>query len=780
MQRPIRGRNFYQRFGDGILLLMILPLPWLAWMAYLSFASASQSVRQWLPRDMEEVEVYDWFVERFGKDEMVVVSWPACRLANPQVDRLAESFVAATGYDQEANPNRYFAHAVTGPQLVRRLTSGEVGLSRAEAIRRLTGTLVGSDGDTTCIILVVSEFGAANRQPAIESIYRIAESQYGLPRDGLHLGGPTVDAATNMAVLRNSLYEMAAWSIVVVILVCWLRLGSVWLTLIVIFTASYSTAATLAVLHVTGGQMNLTLVTVPVLVFVLSTSSSIHLVNYYRQALVHGDVVFAPARAVEHGWRPCLLALGTTAIGMASLTTSKIIPIREFGMYSAVGLMLSAAVLLLILPSALSCCGGLLDSLNAKRRLATLGPDANHTGLKSDRLAGWLAPVVTRRHRLITAGFVAAMLTLGSGLVWLEASLKLQNRFPGNSRIMRDCRWLEANVGPLVPLEVVVRFSESCPMGHLERLQFVNRVQNSIERLDAVDATLSSANFTAPVPDGKGIRQVVQRSILESRLAQQRQRDNTPPFLVSDEHEELWRINVRVNALNDIDYGFFIDEVKENVERLVDESDPQSVKVTYTGAVPLLYRCLRMLLYDLMTSFLLAFGLIAVVFIIILRSPQGGTLAMMPNLFPIIVVFGAMGWLTIYVDSGTMKTASVAIGIAVDGTFHFLTWFRRGVSRGMSRCGSIRFAYSRCAGAMINSTVICAAGLIPFTFSTYIPTVRFAWLMIALLSIALLGDLLFLPALLAGPFARFFVRRQDHAPNESSQMHDFPHGNVAE
>ena len=96
---------------------------------------------------------------------------------------------------------------------------------------------------------------------------------------------------------------------------------------------------------------------------------------------------------------------------------------------------------------------------------------------------------------------------------------------------------------------------------------------------------------------------------------------------------------------------------------------------------------------------------------IILKSPTAGLLSMVPNVFPIVVIFGLMGWIGVLVDIGIMMTASVAMGVAVDDTVHFLTWFRRGILSGLDRRGAVRLAYERCATAMIETTLIGGLGL---------------------------------------------------------------------
>ena len=103
-----------------------------------------------------------------------------------------------------------------------------------------------------------------------------------------------------------------------------------------------------------------------------------------------------------------------------------------------------------------------------------------------------------------------------------------------------------------------------------------------------------------------------------------------------------------------------------------------------------------------------------------------------------------------------MMTASVAMGVAVDDTIHFLTWFRNGIRAGRSRQDAILQAYRRVAMAMTQTTIIGGLGLSVFMISTFTPTQRFGTLMLTLLAAALVGDLILLPALLAGRWGEWF------------------------
>ncbi|MDC0936415.1 MMPL family transporter [Pirellulales bacterium] len=189
---------------------------------------------------------------------------------------------------------------------------------------------------------------------------------------------------------------------------------------------------------------------------------------------------------------------------------------------------------------------------------------------------------------------------------------------------------------------------------------------------------------------------------------------------------------------------------------LTDASGPRPIRAVFTGMVPVVYKTQRQLLFSLRESIGWATVIIAGVMMFVLRSPLAGLISMIPNVFPIVIVFGALGWLGIKVDIGIMMTASVALGVAVDDTVHFLTWFRRGVREGLNRVEATKMAYERCAKAMMQTTIIGGLGLSVFATSSFTPTQQFGYLMITMLGAALVGDLLLLPAILAGPLGRFF------------------------
>ncbi|MFM7163185.1 MAG: MMPL family transporter, partial [Planctomycetaceae bacterium] len=157
-------------------------------------------------------------------------------------------------------------------------------------------------------------------------------------------------------------------------------------------------------------------------------------------------------------------------------------------------------------------------------------------------------------------------------------------------------------------------------------------------------------------------------------------------------------------------------------------------------------------------SFAGAFLSIAVVVMFVLRNPLAGFLAMIPNVLPIVAVFGVISWLGIQIDIGSTVTASIALGITIDGTLHLVTWFRQGILEGKTRAEAVAQALGHCGPAMWQTTLIVSCGLIVLYPCDLVLISRFGWLMAVLLAAASISDLVLTPALLAGPLGALIER----------------------
>jgi predicted RND superfamily exporter protein len=545
----------------------------------------------------------------------------------------------------------------------------------------------------------------------------------------------------------------------------------------------------------------------PALVYVLAISGAIHLVNHYREAILDGDLYGAAGRAIEHGWKPAFLCSLTTAFGLISLYGSDLGPISKFGTYSALAMMLMLFVLFAFLPAALqfwkprlgkssghaladrTVAGKAEGARPAESSAATSLRPTNWLRLRA-RLESWnpwahIGSFIIRHHVAVSIACMAFIVAMGLGLTRVRTTIDLLKLFDGQARILQDYRWLESNVGRLVPMEIAVQFAPQARADKdarpgepgqgftfLERLEFISAIQQRIEKQlgapgkDVVGPSLSAVTFVPPLPTRqRGMSAVVRRTTLNSQLQQSYDALLDSGYLAIDKKDgdEIWRISLRVAAFKDVDYGRFSDELRRLVDPAIAAQNEQvavherpAVTAIYTGVVPIVYKAQRALLESLIKSTVWSFLTITPLLMLVCRGARAGLVAMLPNVLPVLVVFGGMGWLGQAVDIGSMMSASIALGVAVDDTIHYLTWFRDDLKRSRNRHVAILAAYERCATPTTQASLINGLGLSVFALSTFVPTKQFGLLMLTILIAGLIAELILLPALLAGPLGRVF------------------------
>jgi predicted RND superfamily exporter protein len=178
-----------------------------------------------------------------------------------------------------------------------------------------------------------------------------------------------------------------------------------------------------------------------------------------------------------------------------------------------------------------------------------------------------------------------------------------------------------------------------------------------------------------------------------------------------------------------------------------------------TGMVPVFLRTQEALRDSLIESFALDYLLIGVVLVILLKGVWPALVAILPTVFPVTLVFGLLAWGGMAVDIGSMVTASVALGIGVDATIHLHAWFEKGLRQGLSREEAIAQSMAHCGPAMVQTSAIICLGLLGLMGADLVLVSRFGWLMAALVFVATLSDIVFLPTLMAGPLGKLMEAR---------------------
>ncbi len=628
--------------------------------------------------------------------------------------------------------------------------------------RKLVENCYEKIGSPIAVVVTLSEAGAAEKSKAIAAIREAAIASF-IPDDGLIVGGRVVAAAElNNGVIRAAWNPNATsilgksvigFSGLVGILFALYSLKCLRLGTLVIFVSYYSAFLGLSLIPLSGGSMNMVLVVLPTLLMVLALSGAIHIANYWKHAVWENPKT-AVAEATKMARQPCLMAAFTTSLGLISLINSDLAPVREFGFYAAIGCMISVAMVLYGLPALLQ--------MTPLRRSAPEEVNPKRWSIYSD--------IICRRWLPIGAATIVLAIVCSIGLQHFDVETKVIRYFPETSPVVQDYQTIEDNLAGISPVEILVRFDKQgqSDLRFLERVELVRKVEEEIRNHPEVSGAISMSSFLperkAP-SENAAMREKIfynRRSNETEKRIKEEHADQSSAFIVMNRlpevnGDELWRINAQAAVLSDADYTTLTQQLSNRVGKITRYH--AGVDHIVTGTVPLFLRTQRAVLDSLVWSSFAAFVLIAAVMIWVLKDPIAGIGSMIPNVLPVISIFGLVSWFGQKIDIGTMVTASVAMGIAVDGTLHLLTWFRDGLRKGMSRPDSVKQALMHCGPAMWQTSAAVGIGLLVLFPADLLLISRFGWLMALLIGAAFVGDMVLLPCMLVGPLGQLIERR---------------------
>ncbi len=470
------------------------------------------------------------------------------------------------------------------------------------------------------------------------------------------------------------------------------------------------------------------------LVVVLAISDDVHMLQHYGLARRSGTHEDAFVHTVAHLLAPLFGASATTALGMLSLATSQVVAVREFGMGAAIGVMVDFAISIVLVPTL----------------LAWVQSEPDHAPQESWFLEPLrrVSQFATRRARLVLAVAGVIVAIAGVGMARLKVDTNHINFFSERHELYKSAEVIDNQLAGIYTFQV---FLEGPPdsMQQPDTLQRMDRLATALEALPFVGKVTSLADYVKRVHrelngDRADVLPATSQEIAQELLV----------FGLGDEgRAELERvaasdysraqITVKLASMSS---DLVFQQVRE-AERLAAEIFAGSeVTPTVTGSGRLFSALDHYLVRSQISSFSLAFVTVFTVIFLVFRSWRFGLLAIAPNLFPVALVFGAMGWLDISLNIATVMVASVALGVVDDDTIHFISRYRKETHRGVSTDEAIEAATTQEGRAALTTAVInsCAFGVL--MLSEYRPTAWFGGLLALTMTVAFLAEVFILPA----------------------------------
>ena len=707
----------YKRHSVALLTLVALSLPFLVVEA--GSLPANNDIETWIPRGSQVRLVYENFKKKFGVEEVILIAVDQTKVSANLQESLCGRLDRLPGVRRCLSPARMQG------------MMEEMGVDAEQFQRRVKGLSISEDGRWHGLILLLSDAGLKNRAETVRDIEReLSYCQLGHQEISLS-GAPVIVTELDRLGGTNESQKF----FLITLLLClgllyyWLRDWR--LSLSIMGLTIWAINLTMTIFKYLGGEMNFILGALSVMVTVFTIEAAIHVLHYHNASLGEEDPL---GTAWRRSIKPCGMSMLTTAIGLFSVSVSEIIPVTQFGSAAALGAVISMATGLFLTPAILVVTKHQQDVV-----------EESPGNLQLARLAVWLLG----HHRVVIV--TASILTvIGlAGLVRIESKIDPLDFLPKDSLVVKDLRRVEKELTNIDSVEAVVEFQQK-DVPFLQRLDQVRGIEAQIRQHPNVRHTLSLASFfPEQMPDQPlELMQLLKRA--ESKKGQNE-------YVTADLSH--WRISARIAATPEKSAA----AVMADLEQLT-----KGQPVHFTGIAPLLQQAQLEIFTGFWQSFVSALGVILLVMVVTLRSVKMALLAIIPNLVPICLVYGVLGWIGFPVDIGMMMTGSIALGITVDGTFHFLTRYEEALAEGKNTYHSTRIALLATGGPIFESIVVSSIGMLALTLSSFAPTVRFGLMMAILLTTALAGGLVLLPAMLCwlgkAPHMRMVRATADVAP----------------
>ena len=604
-------------------------------------------------------------------------------------------------------------------------------------------------------------------QQVIEAVKKVAAAFHSADFPIQLTGQPVISSFFNGAIKGDvaKFMTMAFISFTVFLLFLFRRYSGALMPLMVVLLSLLSAVGLMAL---AGAPFTSVTSILPSFMMSVGIGSSVHILAiFYRRYQQTGDKEESIVYTFGHSGLPVVMTALTTAAGLFSFATAKMAPVADLGLFGGLGAMLILIFTLALMPALIS-----LLPLKPKPRFG-----GQHPGQRVDRILTAIAGFSTRRAWSIVLVSAIVFAVAGSGLFFQGFGHHFMAWMPKGTPVRDAVITIDRELKGLPTIEVVLDTGKE---NGLHNPKLMNRI-----------AELNT--FAEAFRDENGERVVGKTTSILNVLKETNQalHGNDPAFytvpgdanLISQElllfetsggagdRERLVdsrfskaRLSFKVKDKDANKYRVFVTSLEAEANRLLGEFG----EITTTGTLKMFTQTILLLMESLAVSYTIAGVVITLLMILLLGSVRIGLLSMIPNLAPIMITLGVMGWLGIKLDMSNMLVGTIAIGLAVDDTIHFFHNFRSYYTLRKNAAEAIRDTMLSTGRAMFFTTLVLVTGFMFFAFASLTNLVHFGILISSTLVLALLADMLLAPAMMElitrTPRGRALLERWGSAP----------------
>ncbi|SEW19370.1 efflux RND transporter permease subunit [Chitinophaga arvensicola] len=594
-------------------------------------------------------------------------------------------------------------------------------------------------------------FNSPKRTAVVAEITKLATAFQEKQHTEVHLSGlPLIRTAMAVKVADElKLFLKISFLLTGLILFLFFRsFGAVLMSMIVVAIGVIWSVGTIVLM---GYKITLLTGLIPSLIVVIGIPNCVYFLSkYHTEYAKDANKTRALVHMIQRMGIVTLFTNLTAAIGFGVFCFTNSAILKEFGVVAGLNIMFIFLISFIFLPSVLSYLPA---------------PKSKHTTYLDNRFFGAILDFLTTlvfKYRPWVYG-VSLVLVIGAivGMGRLQSVGYMLDDIPHTDKLYTDLKFLETNFKGVMPLEIAVDTKKKNGVVNLQTL-------NKLDELTQLIA--SQPDFGRPLSVVEGIKFAKQAYYNgdSSNFAVPNQFDlgflapylrmkggntagpaSTFSKLVSsfmDSTKQVARLSVNMKDVGSQKLPLLLDSLQPKVTAIFDTAH---YKVTFTGTSVIFQEGTRFIINGLMESIVLAFVLIMLCMLYLFRSWRMLIISLIPNVIPLVVTAGVMGWVGVPLKPSTVLVFSVALGIAIDVTIRFLVNFKQELPRhDFDISATVKQTIHETGLSIIYTSAILFAGFMIFSFSGFGGTKALGWLTSLTLVVAMITNLTILPALL--------------------------------
>jgi diguanylate cyclase (GGDEF)-like protein len=738
LSKAVNTRNWLRFIVDHPLQIIII-----VFLVTLFFASQlpklhfRTSIYDLAIEDLAETRRYQAFKKEFGTEEIILVVAKAKNIFEEetfqQIRDLSESFSKIDGVRR----------VISLPSIKKDMdATGKWSLADFEKviipIDLFPRNLLSADKKTTVITLVLED--TKDKDQVINAAKGIIDEQ----NKGLSLyqiGMPLVSKALATYTQQDF---MRLPPVTFLIIACVLFLFFRNLRGIVIPVGSVVMALiwTFGLMGLTKTPLAMLTMIVPIFLIAVGTAYCMYIFpEYFAQIEKSDSRKEAAYQCFLRIGFPTSLAVVTTSIGLGSLLLNRISAIREFAIFSCFGIWSMLLIMLVFLPAVFT-----LLPMPQKKMACHL--------LKEGLLYGLLKKItqINLHYQKVTLPIIALVVVIGLvGISQIKVETNPIGFFKEETTISQRFHDIYQDMAGSFPFNVVLDSKKEDYFENPEHLKKIVWVQDFLNTLPGVDKTISFADYLKLVNYASNQYKQNTYAMPEEPFEVRMLMNSFKTMLGQDTFErfmtqDLSKVNILLRTHISSSRDFL--QIKKTIEDRLRETLSEDFGFQVTGFGIVISESSHILTEGQVKSLSLTLVLIFGIMFLLFLSGKVGLIAIVPNCFPIIVNFGLMGWLGIELSVATSLVASIAIGLAVDDTIHYLVRYNREFKKDLDKKRALQDTIQNVGRPIVFTTFTIGLGFAILIFSHFKPTAVFGLMMVITMASALVGDLIILPTLM--------------------------------